>query len=276
MQYQTTIAKDVTYIGVGLHSGEEVTIMLKPAPIDTGIVFIREDLEGAPRVAAISDNVTATMRATTIESGAAKVFTIEHLLSAIHAAQIDNCFIGINAAEPPVGDGSALVFFELLEKAGCRAQEAKRCYTVIDRACVVRQADKFIMALPYDGFRVSFTSVNPNPLIGTQYADFEITPEVFRREIGPARTIAYEKEIEELNRRGLGLGGSMENVIVYNDERWLNALRYSDELVRHKILDIIGDLRLCGPIRGHVVAVKSSHALNTQLAKEIMQQCVQK
>ena len=269
MQYQTTIAKDVTYTGNGLHSGKEVTIKLKPAPVDTGIVFIRVDLEGLPSVAAIADNVTTTVRATTIEHGKAKVFTIEHLLSAFHAAEIDNCYIEINAAEPPVADGSALVFFELLQIAGVTRQNAKRKYRIINEPYTIKDQDKFIVILPYDGFRVSFTSVNPNPLVGVQYEDFEITPEIFYREIAPARTIACEKEIESLKKMGLGLGGTLENVIVYNDERWLNELRYPDELVRHKILDIIGDLRLLGLIRGHVIAVKSSHALNTTLAKKI-------
>lgn len=269
MQYQTTIARTVAYKGIGLHSGKEVTMALRPAPSDTGLVFIRTDLDGMPRVAAVPDNVTATVRATTIEDGRAKVFTIEHLLSAIHIAGIDNCFIELDAPEPPVADGSALIFFELLRETGTVLQDAARRWVEVDKAYVIRQDDKFVAVLPYDGFRVSFTSVNPNPLVGIQYADYEVTPEVFYSEIAPARTIAYEKEIEQLKKMGLGLGGTLENVIVYNDERWLNELRYPDELVRHKILDIIGDLRLCGQIRGHVIAVKSSHALNTRMAKEI-------
>lgn len=269
MQYQTTIGRSVSYTGIGLHSGKEVTMVLKPAPVNTGIVFIRADLEGTPRVAAISDNVTATMRATTIEAGAAKVFTVEHLLSALHAMQVDNCFVELDAPEPPVADGSSLVFFELLTQAKTVAQDEKRCCIVIDKTYMIRDNDKFVAVLPYDGFRVSFTSVNPSPLVGIQYGDYEISPDTFQREIAPARTIAYEKEIDQLKKMGLGLGGNLENVIVYNDQRWLNELRYPDELVRHKILDIIGDLRLCGPIRGHVIAVKSSHALNTRMAKQI-------
>lgn len=271
MQQQRTLEKEARYTGVGLHSGGEVTIALKPAPPDTGIVFVRTDLAGRPRVAAVSANVTATVRATTIEARAAKVFTIEHLLSALNALEVDNCLIEIDAPEPPVGDGSALVFCELIRRAGVRAQEKARVYTVIDRVYEAREGDKFIVILPYDGFRVSFTSVNPNPLVGVQYADFEVTPETFEREIAPARTIAYEKEVEMLRQMGLGKGGTLENVIVYNDERWLNALRFEDELVRHKILDIVGDLRLAGRVRGHVIAVKSSHALNTKLAKKIAQ-----
>ena len=128
---------------------------------------------------------------------------------------------------------------------------------------------RFVMVLPYDGFRVSFTSLNPHKLIGVQYEDFHIDEAVYHKEIAPARTIAYEKEIQALREMGLGLGGSLENVIVYNDEGWLNPLHFEDELVRHKILDVIGDLRLAGIIRGHVIAAASGHALNTQLAKEI-------
>ena len=128
---------------------------------------------------------------------------------------------------------------------------------------------RFIMVLPYDGFRVSFTSLNPHPLIGVQYEDFIVDEAAYHKEIAPARTIAYEKEIEALHEMGLGLGGTIENVIVYNDDGWMNPLHFDDELVRHKILDAIGDLRLAGPIRGHVVAAASGHALNTALAKQI-------
>jgi UDP-3-O-[3-hydroxymyristoyl] N-acetylglucosamine deacetylase len=269
MQYQTTIAKDVTYTGNGLHSGRKVTITLKPAPVNTGIVFIRVDLDGLPRIAAISDNVTSTLRATTIEEHEVKVFTIEHLLSALHAARIDNSFIEINAEEPPVGDGSALIFFDLIHKAGIKEQAACRKEIIIDKVYRIDDANRFVMVLPYDGFRVSFTSINPHRLIGTQYVDCTINTLNYRQEIAPARTIAYEKEVAELEKMGLGLGGTLENVIVYNDEGWLNKLRYEDELVRHKALDVIGDLRLAGIIRGHVIAVQSGHALNARLAKKI-------
>jgi len=269
MQYQNTIAKAVTHTGIGLHSGAEVTITLKPAPVDTGIVFIRVDLAGSPAIAAISANVTSTIRATTIETGEIKVFTIEHLLSALHALRIDNCFIEINAEEPPVADGSSLIFFKLIKAAGVELQTKKRREIVIDKVYRIDDGDRFVMALPYDGFRVSFTSLNPHKLIGIQYEDFIIDEATYCREIAPARTIAYEAEIEALKQMGLGLGGTFENVIVYNDSGWLNELRYEDELVRHKILDLIGDLRLTGMMRGHVIAVKSGHALNARLAKKI-------
>ena len=222
-----------------------------------------------PEVEAAAANVTSTIRATTIENGAVRIFTIEHLLSAIHALQIDNCLIEIDAEEPPVGDGSALLFFELLLQAGISSQKEKRQEIVIDQVYRIDDGDRFVMVLPYDGFRVSFTSLNPHPLIGVQYGDYPVDTDVYRKEIAPARTIAYEAEISALKEMGLGLGGTFENVIVYNDNGWLNELRFADELVRHKILDVIGDLRLAGVIRGHVIAVKSGHALNTALAKKI-------
>lgn len=269
MQYQNTIAKAVTYTGIGLHSGLEVCITLNPAPVDTGIVFIRVDLEGKPQIAATSDNVTSTIRATTIGNEEVKVFTIEHLLSALHALCIDNCFIEINAEEPPVADGSSLIFFELIQSAGIEAQKKLREEIIIDKVYRIDDGERFIMILPYDGFRVSFTSLNPHKLIGIQYGDYDMEQETYYKEIAPARTIAYEAEIDALKKMGLGLGGTFENVIVYNDEGWLNKLRFEDELVRHKILDVVGDLRLAGIVRGHVIAVKSGHELNAQLAKKI-------
>ena len=266
---QQTITKEAVYTGVGLHSGKEVHMRLLPAPVDTGIVFVRTDIEGQPTVRAVASNVTATVRATTIEENGVKFFTIEHLMSSFQAARIDNCRVELDAEEPPVADGAALVFFQLLESAGIKEQEKERKETVIDRVYRVDDGDRFVMVLPYDGLRVSFTSLNPHPLVGTQYCDVILEGDAYRKEIAPARTIAYEKEIEALRQMGLGLGGTLENVIVYSDEKWLNTLRFPDELVRHKVLDVLGDLRLAGLIRGHVIAVKSAHALNTQLAKKI-------
>ncbi|MBR1421035.1 MAG: UDP-3-O-[Selenomonadaceae bacterium] len=270
MEKQITLSREVSFEGIGLHSGKKVSMKLKPAPIDSGIQFVRTDLPENPIIHARAENVTATLRATTIEENGFKLFTIEHLMSAIHASQIDNLIIEIDAEEPPVADGASLKFFELIKSAGFETQNANRKLIEIDRVYRIDSDDKrFVTILPYNGFRVSFTSINPHKLVGIQYQDFEITPEIYEKEIAPARTIAYEKEIEQLKSMGLGLGGTLENVIVYNDETWLNQLRFPDELVRHKILDVIGDLRLCGIIRGHVIAAASSHALNSQLAKQI-------
>lgn len=279
MEKQITLAHEISFEGIGLHSGNRVSMTLKPAPIDSGIKFVRTDLPSKPTIHALAKNVTATLRATTIEENGVKVFTIEHLMSAIHASQIDNITIELDAEEPPVADGASLKFFELIQSAGFETQSADRKLIKIDRVYRVDSVDsagekKFVMVLPYDGFRVSFTSINPHKLVGIQYEDFEIDPETYAREIAPARTIAYEKEIEQLKSMGLGLGGTIENVIVYNDERWINPLHYPDELVRHKILDVIGDLRLVGVIRGHIIAAASGHALNSQLAKQISESFV--
>ena len=270
---QTTLAAEASYTGIGLHSGREVHMVLKPAPADTGLVFVRTDLEGQPQIHATASNVTSTMRATTVEENGCKVFTIEHLMSAFHALRIDNCYIEIDAEEPPVADGSSLAFFQKMKDAGVTELAAERKEIVIDKVYRIddEEYNRFVMVLPYDGFRVSFTSVNPHKLIGVQYENFEISPDIYKREIAPARTIAYEQEIEALRNMGLGLGGTLESVIVYNDEGWLNPLHFEDELVRHKILDVIGDLRLAGPIRGHVIAVASGHALNTNLAKKLVE-----
>lgn len=271
LQKQRTLKTEISYTGIGLHSGREVHATLKPAPEDTGIVFVRTDLPGAPQIHAKAENVTSTLRATTVEEDGHKVFTIEHLMSAFHAHRIDNTYVELDSEEPPVADGASLVFFELMAKAGIAEQAKDRKEIVIDKVYRIddEKTGRFVMVLPYDGFRVSFTSLNPHKLIGVQYEDFHIDEAVYHKEIAPARTIAYEKEIQALREMGLGLGGSLENVIVYNDEGWLNPLHFEDELVRHKILDVIGDLRLAGIIRGHVIAAASGHALNTQLAKEI-------
>ena len=272
MQHQTTLAQAAAYTGIGLHSGREVHMELRPAAAGTGIVFVRTDLDGEPRVHATADHVTSTLRATTIEEDGVKFFTIEHLMSALHALRIDNCEVRLDSEEPPVADGASLAFFELIEQAGIAKLDAPREEIVIDRVYRIDddKNERFVLALPYDGFRVSFTSVNPHKLIGIQYENFDVTPETYKKEIAPARTIAYEKEIAQLRAMGLGLGGSIENVIVYNDEGWLNPLHFEDELVRHKIVDVIGDLRLAGIIRGHVIAAASGHALNTALAKQIL------
>ena len=253
MQKERTLASRVVYDGIGLHSGRPVHMELAPAPPGTGILFARSDMPEEPPVAATAANVTATLRATTISAGALKFFTIEHLMSALHVHGVDNCRVTLDAEEPPVVDGSARTFFRLIAEAGTVEQDTDRHVTVIDRVYRADDGGHFVMATPYDGLRVSFTSLNDHPLVGVQYYDIEVTPEAYEKEIAPARTIAYEKEIEALRA----------------NEGWMNALNFPNELVRHKILDVIGDIRLAGMIRGHIIAVASGHALNTALAKQI-------
>lgn len=269
MEHQTTLASEIVYSGVGLHSGVEVRMRILPASADAGVVFRRIDLAGKPCVRASASNVAATVRATTIEEDGVRFFTIEHLMSAIAASGLDNCIVELDSEEPPVADGASAVFLDLIEKAGLKPLDEERSVISVDRVLRIDDGDRFVMIVPFAGLRVSFTSLNPHPLAGTQYADVVVDSGTYRKEIAPARTIAYEGEVEALRKAGLGLGGTLETVIVYNDERWLNTLRFPNELVRHKILDVIGDLRLAGIVRGHVIAVKSAHALNTALARKI-------
>ena len=270
MQKQKTLTRTVEIAGIGLHSGTAVKLKINPGEVDSGIIFVRTDLKGCPKISATADKVTSVLRATTIEESGVKVFTIEHLMSALHISGIDNCVVELNAEEPPVLNGNSEDFYKKIKSVGTVEQENFRREVEIEKIYRVDgEGGKFLIALPYEGFRISFTSVNPHPAVGTQFADFEITPEIYESEIAPARTIAYEKEIEQLRQMGLGLGGTIENVIVYNDEGWLNELKFADEFVRHKVLDLIGDLRLAGFVKGHFIAYNSGHALNTKLAKKI-------
>ena len=270
MKKQVTLASGVSYSGAGLHSGKEVTMRLMPGDPDSGIVFIRTDLPGRPEVHARAELVTSTLKATTLSENGAQVFTVEHLLGALFAMGIDNCRIEMDAPEPPVTDGSGLVFARLVQQAGRTEQEAERKIRSIDRSYSVYDGDKFILMLPYDGTRISFTSVNPHPLLGTQYYDLLLDEETFLKEIAPARTIGFMCEVEQMRKLGLGLGGNLENALVYDDEKCLSVPRFPDELVRHKILDVLGDLSLIGAWKGHIIAVKSGHSYNSQLAKQII------
>ena len=267
--YQHTIGKELSYSGIGLHSGKEVLMTLKPAAENTGIVFARTDLPGCPQIRALAENVSSTVKATTLSENGAEVFTVEHLMGALAMMEIDNIVIEMSSPEPPVTDGSAKVFCELLEEAGIVEQEAERKVYAVDKAFSVYDNDRYITILPYDGYRISFTSINKHPLLGTQYFDVLLNKETFKKEIMAARTVAFTEELEMLKKLGLGLGGSLENVVVFDKDKILSEPRFEDELIRHKILDVIGDLYLLGPIKGHVIAVKTGHAFNSQIAKQI-------
>ena len=270
MKEQVTLAGEASYSGAGLHSGKNVTMALMPGVPDSVVVFIRTDLPGQPEIHARAELVTSTLKATTLSENGAQVFTVEHLLGAIFAMGVDNCRIEMDSPEPPVTDGSGLVFAQLVQQAGRRTQDAGKKVYATDRVFSVYDGDKFITMLPYDGVRISFVSVNPHPLLGTQYYDLLLDEETFLREIAPARTIGFMREVEQMRKMGLGLGGNLENALVYDDTKCLSVPRFPDELVRHKILDVLGDMSLIGPWKGHIVAVKSGHSYNSQLAKQII------
>ncbi len=266
---QHTIGKDVTYKGLGLHSGMPVTMTMHPAAPGTGIIFKRSDLPGGPEVPAQSRYITNTLRATTLEKGEAKVFTVEHVLSALSALQIDNCVIEMDSPEPPVGDGSAKTFCDMVEEAGIETQDEMIPILTLDTSAAVYEDNKFITALPYDGLRITFTSINPHPLLGTQMRDVVIDHDSYMKEIAPARTIGFTWELEAMRKMGLGKGGTLENAVVYSETECLSQLRFPDELVRHKILDILGDISLVGPLHAHIIAVLGSHKLNAELSEKL-------
>ena len=247
-----------------------VTMTMHPAPAGTGIVFRRSDLEGHPEVPAKSQYITNTLRATTLERGAAKVFTVEHVLSALFAMQIDNCLIEMNSPEPPVGDGSAKTFVDMIHEAGIEEQEATIPVLTLDHSVAVYEGDKkFVAALPYDGLRITFTSINPHPMLGTQMLAVVVNHDNYINEIASARTIGFPWELEAMRKMGLGKGGTLENAVVYSETECLSKLRFQDELVRHKILDILGDISLVGPLHAHIIAVLGSHKLNAELSEKL-------
>lgn len=266
---QHTIGKDVTYKGLGLHSGMPVTMTMHPAAPGAGIIFKRSDLPGGPEVPAQSRYITNTLRATTLEKGEAKVFTVEHVLSALYALQIDNCVIEMDSPEPPVGDGSAKTFCDMVQEAGIETQDEMIPILTLDTSAAVYEDNKFVTALPYDGLRITFTSINPHPLLGTQMRDVVIDHDSYMKEIAPARTIGFTWELEAMRKMGLGKGGTLENAVVYSETECLSQLRFPDELVRHKILDILGDISLVGPLHAHIIAVLGSHKLNAELSEKL-------
>jgi UDP-3-O-[3-hydroxymyristoyl] N-acetylglucosamine deacetylase len=268
---QHSIKKPVTYKGNGLHSGMPVTMTLYPAQPDTGIVFRRMDLEGHPEVQAHIENVTNTHRATTMEHGKAKVFTVEHVLSALYALEIDNCLIEMDSPEPPVGDGSAQTFVDMIREAGVETQDKEAHIFELPHSVAVYDGPKFIAALPYEGLRITFTSINPHPMLGTQIFDVVVTPESYEKDISAARTIGFTWELEAMKKMGLGRGGTLENAVVYSEDDCLSVPRWNDELVRHKILDILGDISLIGPLHAHIIAVLGSHKLNAELSSKLIQ-----
>jgi UDP-3-O-acyl N-acetylglucosamine deacetylase/beta-hydroxyacyl-ACP dehydratase FabZ len=267
---QHTLQGPVSCDGVGLHSGKLVRMTLKPAPADTGIIFIRTDLDGHPEVRASAELISATTRATTLTENGASVTTIEHVLAALAILKIDNCYIEMDSAEPPVGDGSAQGFIDPILKVGLKEQDRERVYYDIDHVFTHYDGDRSIAVLPYPGFRITFTSINPHPLLGTQVMDVEDKGDTFLREIAPARTVAFEEEIAQLRKMGLGLGGTVDNVVVFTKDGMLSKPRFQDELIRHKILDVLGDMYLLGPIHAHIICMKSGHAFNDNVSRQIV------
>ena len=275
---QRTLLREVSISGKSLHSGEDVNLKLKPAAENHGIVFKRVDLYGKPELKPVVDFVTDLVRSTTIADGHAKVQTVEHVLSALNGCGVDNALIEMDASEPPILDGSAKHFVNLVQEAEPVEQAAERRYYELDEPVSVTRGGSSIIALPYDGFRITCTSADDRG-IHTQHLTLDIDPETFIAQVAPARTFTVYEDIEELLKLGKIKGGSLDSAIVIKGDKIVTKepLRFKDEFVRHKMLDIVGDIVLAGmPIKAHIVAVRPGHALNAELSKVLRKKILEK
>ncbi|MEK6605448.1 MAG: UDP-3-O-acyl-N-acetylglucosamine deacetylase [Nitrospirota bacterium] len=274
MQFQQTIRKPVTCSGVGLHSGCRVSVTLMPAPLDTGIVFIRKDVSGSPKIQVSIENIRPSLLSTTVGIDGVQVQTIEHMLAAASGLGIDNLLVEIDAPELPALDGSAQSFVSLMLEAGIVSQDRRRSYLKVVRPIEVIEGDKRIAIRPASKSSVTYTIDYAHPLIGRQTYDYDWSRDAFVEDIAPARTFGFLREVEALWEAGLGLGGSLQNTLILSEEGLLNedGLRFADEFVRHKILDLIGDMMLLGvPVIGEIEAVRSGHALHARLVSRILE-----
>lgn len=266
---QRTLAREVSITGLALHTGEAVTLTLKPAPAGSGIVFRRLDLSGAPELRPRVDQITDLVRATTIQSGHAKIHTVEHVLSALHGCGIDNVVVEMTASEPPIMDGSARPYVNLILQAEPLEQEADREYFELEAPISVTRGNSSIIALPCDHLKISCTSADDRG-IHTQHLSLTIDPDVYMTQIAAARTFTIYEDIEELLKLGKIKGGSLDCAVVIRGDKIISKepLRFADEFVRHKMLDIIGDIMLLGmPLKAHIVATRPGHAINAELTK---------
>ncbi|MEO5895090.1 MAG: UDP-3-O-acyl-N-acetylglucosamine deacetylase [Vicinamibacterales bacterium] len=273
MNAQRTLRRTVSCTGIGLHSGNKVTLSLKPAPADYGIRFQRSDLGGLEIPATVT-HLGGIQYQTGLIREAVSVETVEHLLAALTALGIDNAIVELNSPEVPIMDGSAAPFVHLiLNEAGVKKQQQARRYLKVLRPIALTQGDKRIALYPSEHLKVTYSISFDHPLLRHQSRTMKISEESFVEDIAPARTFGFLKEVEMLRQRGLALGGSLDNAIVLGETGALNALRFEDEFVRHKILDVIGDLTLVGhPVIGHLVAHRGGHALHTAFAAKILEE----
>jgi UDP-3-O-[3-hydroxymyristoyl] N-acetylglucosamine deacetylase len=272
---QRTLKNVIRATGVGLHTGEKIHLTLRPAPVNTGIVFCRVDLDPPVQIKASLENVGETRLSTTLVKGDVRISTVEHLLSAMAGMGIDNAYVDLSAPEVPIMDGSAGPFVFLIQSAGIEEQQASKGFIRIKRAVEVRDGDKRARFEPFDGFKVGFTIEFDHPVFksNAQHSEIDFSATSFVKEVSRARTFGFIAEIELLHERELALGGSIDNAVVLDDYRVLNedGLRYRDEFVKHKILDVIGDLYLLGSCMiGAFNGYKSGHELNNRLLCTLM------
>jgi UDP-3-O-[3-hydroxymyristoyl] N-acetylglucosamine deacetylase len=273
MFLQRTIKHEIGCNSVGLHSGRKVGMVIKPAGVDEGIVFVRRDLQGNNRIKADVHNVRDTTLATTLGLNGVTISTVEHLMSAFSGMGVDNAVVEVDAPEVPIMDGSSRPFVELLKSVGTQVQGRCKRMLVIKGKVSVSEGESTAMLLPSPESRITYKIEFNHPSIGMQSYDMKLSDVSYDEEISAARTFGFLKDVEYLQAKGLALGGSLRNAVVLDERRVINkgGLRFPDEFVKHKILDAIGDLSLLGiPIIGHFVAFKSGHRLNNLLLKELM------
>jgi len=273
MFFQRTVKNEIGCNSIGLHSGRKIGMVIKPAGVDEGIVFVRRDLPGNNRIKADVHNVRDTTLATTLGLNGVTISTVEHLMSAFSGMGVDNAVVEVNAPEVPIMDGSSRPFVELLKSVGTHVQGKCKRLIVIKKKVSVAEGESTAMLLPSPEFRITYDIEFNHPSIGLQSYDMRLSDVSYEEEICAARTFGFLKDVEYLQAKGLALGGSLRNAVVLDEHRIINkgGLRCPDEFVKHKILDAIGDLSLLGiPIIGHFVAFKSGHRLNNLLLKELM------
>ncbi len=268
---QHTLASCVLFKGIGLHTGHEVSLVVKPAPEDKGFVFVRTDLDGCPEIPVEVDYVVNTSRGTTVAKDGAVVHTIEHLMSALTGIGMDNAILELTSDEIPALDGSSVDFCRAFLEVGLVEQTKPRSYLNLKEPVTIETKDMFMVALPYDGLRISFTIEYDHSYLAQQAKSYNYSEESFLEEISSARTFCFDFEIDFLRKADLIKGGSLDNAVVVTETGVLNeSIRFEDEFVRHKILDIIGDLTLLGQrVKAHVIAHKSGHSLNVELVKAL-------
>ncbi|NLF40223.1 UDP-3-O-[3-hydroxymyristoyl] N-acetylglucosamine deacetylase [bacterium] len=269
---QATIEKPASVSGLGVHTGNITTVTFKPAAVNTGVRFRRVDIPDAPEIPARAANAVDTQRSTTIGNATSYIRTVEHLLASVQCLGLSNVLIEVNGPETPLADGSSRPYIEALVSAGRVEQEAEAPELKIDAPIAVEFENTTICAIPADEYRISYLMSYTNPILGTQFKSMTIDRDSFVNELGPARTFCLYREVEQLMEAGLIKGGSLDNAIVVTDQAVLckEGLRFPDEFVRHKIIDLIGDLSLVGRrLKAHIVSLKSGHPTNVKLARAI-------
>lgn len=273
MPFQKTVKNKVTFSGIGVHSGKEAKVTLRPAEAGSGIVFHRTDMTPSVSIEAIAANVVNTRLSTTIGKNGAIVATVEHLMAALRGCGVDNVHVDINGAEVPIMDGSAAPFVKWIAEAGITTLAKPRKYLVVKKPVSITDGDKKVTIIPSRYSRISFDMRFNHPVVNNQFRSVKLNEETFSKDIAPARTFGFLAEVETLKANGLARGGSLENVVVIGNDGILNeeGLRFEDEFVRHKILDAVGDFSLAGyQIIGHVKAFKSGHDLNHKMLNQLL------